>query len=149
LIAGSLRNFCSINEAYVDGVSITIGFPRKHVWTYAAGLSDDFDNSTSNCPCAAFPGPPPPSFVGEHFYCESGNLGTVNYEHDVCYTADPLWDGISCFASKNNCCTNVDLPWFQREFVLQQYGDIEVRICYDQNFSDEAVLVDQVQLFVQ
>ena len=28
-----------INDAYVDGVSITIGSPRKHVWTYAAGLT--------------------------------------------------------------------------------------------------------------
>ena len=26
-----------INSYYVDGVSITQGFPRQHVWTYAAG----------------------------------------------------------------------------------------------------------------
>ena len=29
----------SINAAYVDGVSITIGKPRRHMWTYAVGLS--------------------------------------------------------------------------------------------------------------
>ena len=144
---GSLRNFRSINKAYVDGVSITIGSPRKHVWTYAAGQSDDFNDLKVNCPCATFPGSRPPSFVGEHFHCESGNRGS--FEFDPYYTNDSLWDGAGCFDSKNNCCTDVDLPWFQREFVLQQYGDIEVRICYDQNFSDEAVLVDQVQLFVQ
>ena len=33
----------TINGVYVDGVSITLGDPRKHVWTYAAGLSDDYD----------------------------------------------------------------------------------------------------------
>ena len=30
----------SINDYYVDGLSITLGNPRKHVWTYAIGLSD-------------------------------------------------------------------------------------------------------------
>ena len=28
----------NIDSAYTDGVSITYGSPRKHVWTYAAGL---------------------------------------------------------------------------------------------------------------
>ena len=28
----------SIDSSYVDGVSITIGSPHKHVWTYAAGI---------------------------------------------------------------------------------------------------------------
>ena len=30
---------------------------RKHVWTYAAGLSDDYNYLQYNCPCAATPGP--------------------------------------------------------------------------------------------
>ena len=41
-----------INDAYVDGVSITIGSPRKHVWTYAAGLTKEGDYPDSNCPCS-------------------------------------------------------------------------------------------------
>ena len=32
----------SINDPYVDGVSITYGTPRKHIWTYAIGFSDRF-----------------------------------------------------------------------------------------------------------
>ena len=31
----------SIDGNYVDGISITLGSPRKHVWTYAVGLSDE------------------------------------------------------------------------------------------------------------
>ena len=31
----------SINSFYMDGISITFGTPRKHLWTYAVGLSDD------------------------------------------------------------------------------------------------------------
>ena len=29
-----------IDGAYVDGVSITIGYPRMHVWTYVASRSE-------------------------------------------------------------------------------------------------------------
>ena len=37
----------------VDGISITSGSPRKHIWTYAVGLSDDYVYySYYNCPCA-------------------------------------------------------------------------------------------------
>ena len=47
-------NGFSVEGAYVDGISITIGSPRKHVWTYAVGRSDnyDYDRLTINCPCA-------------------------------------------------------------------------------------------------
>ena len=41
------------------------------------------------------------------------------------------------------------MPWFHREFAKVQEDDIEVRICYDQSFGDEALAVDQLQLFVQ
>ena len=33
-----------INEIYVDGISITRGSPRQHVWTYAVGLENDYNN---------------------------------------------------------------------------------------------------------
>ena len=80
-----------INTAYVDGVSITLASsPRKHVWTYASGLSSDSHYTYFNCPCSAVPGPNPPSFVGEHYYCESGNQGS--YSYDTYHTKKPLWD---------------------------------------------------------
>ena len=59
----------------VDGVSITLGNPRKHVWTYATGFSDDGNFAGYNCHCAAVPGPDPPTFVGNHYYCEVGDTG--------------------------------------------------------------------------
>ena len=39
-----------INSYYVDGVSITRGSPRQHVWTLMAGVSDSV-NDDGNCPC--------------------------------------------------------------------------------------------------
>ena len=42
-----------INSHYVEGMSITYGSPRKHIWSYAVGLSDDYNyNGMYNCPCA-------------------------------------------------------------------------------------------------
>ena len=137
----------SIDGAYVDGVSITIGNHRKHVWTYAVGHSDEGNYPHHNCPCAAVPGPVPPSFLGEHYYCESGNTGVIE---NVYYTDDPLWDGGGCVHPNNNCCTNVGLPWFIREFPIAQHDNIEVRICTDGSYSnDEAVLVEQLKLYIQ
>ena len=81
----------SINVHSVDGLSIRLGNPRKHVWTYAVGLSDDHNDPDTNCPCAATPGPDPRAFVGDHYYCESGDTGV--YHLDVYYTSDILWDG--------------------------------------------------------
>ena len=135
-----------IDQVYVDGVSITLGNPRKHVWTFVAGCSDGGNHPNSNCPCATVPGKSPPSFIGEHYYCESGNTG--NFDVNAYYMGDPLWNGAGCSVT-NTCCTAVGLPWFYREFPTIQDDDIEVRICADQIYSDEAVLVDQIKLFIQ
>ena len=32
---------------------------------------------------------------------------------------------------------------------LQLHGDVEVRICYDERFTNEVVVVEQIQLCVQ
>ena len=136
----------SLDEIYVDGISITSGNPRKHVWTYAVGLSDDYNYPHFNCPCAKTPGPDPPTFVGSHYYCESGNTGT--YLHASLYSSDPLWDGAGCLP-KNSCCYDAGLPWFFRQFPVTITGDIEVRICHNQPFSDEGVAVEQLQFYVQ
>ena len=67
----------------------------------------------------------------------------------IFYTGDPLWDGNGCFNSNTNCCANPEMLWFHREFAKVQEDDIEVRICNDQSFGDEALAVDQLQPFVQ
>ena len=69
-----------ISNTYVDGLSITTGEFKRHVWTYASGYTDTGNTGTSPCPCAAFPGHDPPSFVGNNYYCESGNPETHGTE---------------------------------------------------------------------
>jgi hypothetical protein len=64
-----------IDTGYVNGVSITYGSPRTHIWTYAAGLSDQLIQfgEIFSCPCvvAGTPFSPqtPPSFIGNNYYC--------------------------------------------------------------------------------
>ena len=75
-----------INDPYVDGVSITLSKtlvkPRRHVWTYAAGLTSDGNFPNNNCPCTVTPGPNPPSFVGENYYCSSGSPSFPSHGHN-------------------------------------------------------------------
>ena len=80
----------------VEGLIITHGTPRNHIWSFAAGLSKDFNyyNYALNCPCSSpYPGQPAPSAVGEDYFCESANTG--NFE-DQWYLDDPLWDSQGC-----------------------------------------------------
>ena len=142
----SLTSSRSLDGVYVDGISITSGNPRKHVWTYAVGLSDDQEYIHANCPCAKYPGPDPPAYVGNHYYCESGNTGAFN--KNTLYTDDPLWDGAGC-GPENSCCYAAGMPWFFRQFPVAVNGDIEVRICHDQTYNGEGVAVEQLQLYIQ
>ena len=135
-----------INSYYVDGMSITYGSPRKHIWTYAVGLSDDYNYPNLNCPCAKYPGPALPSFVGDHYYCESGNTGT--YDHTTVHINDPLWDGEGCGAG-NNCCTQPGMPWFCRTLPQVVEGDIEVRLCASQDTNDEDLYLELLEIYLQ
>ena len=79
----------NIDDAYVDGVSITHGSPRQHIWAFMAGVSQS-TTSGSSCPCNAGSTVSVQSFIGDDYFCESGNPLTDWYY--MLYTDDPLWD---------------------------------------------------------
>ena len=137
----------SIYGQYVDGVSITYGTPRRHIWTYAIGHTDKAQDDLGNCPCSQYPGKLPPSFVHDNYYCESGTL-TTGSSYGTYYTSDPVWDGKGC-SKENNCCSEPSLPWFYRQIPLTANKDVETRICRDEVFANEDVLVRELQLYVQ
>ena len=141
----------TIDNAYVDGVSITLhSTPRTHVWTYASGLSSGTNSAydTFNCPCSPVQGPDSPPFVGENYFCSTGNP-TNTYIFTTYYTNNPLWDDNVCSDHHDTCCNYFGLPWFTREFCTTQKDDIEVRICTDQSYYNEAVLIDKLALYIQ
>ena len=96
--------------------------------------------------CATYPGPNPPAFVGNDYYCESGDVGKADI--NIYYLSDPLWDGSGC-TSGNSCCAQIGMPWFYRKLPVCVVEDFEVRICKNDHHSDENVAVENMEIFVK
>ena len=140
----------NINSPYVEGVSITYGSPRTHVWTFAAGARQNYNQGNYayyNCPCSTGSLQTVPSFVGSNYYCESGNpnqgIG------GVLYTADPLWDGQGCGSLEQACCTVPGMPWFYRNFSTAITDFLELRVCSDQSPGNEDSPVGYYEIYVK
>ena len=129
-----------IDEIYVDGISITLGSPRQHIWTYASSEID-----TVQCPCAPSPGAKPPSFVGNNYYCDSGS--NVHPDDNLFYLSDPLWDGQDCPAN-SGCCAQLGMPWFYRRTPVPLSENIEVRICKDEAYDNEDTAIEEMEIYV-
>ena len=145
----------SIEGPYVDGVSLTHGLPgrRQHIWTFAAGIVENNPSSypSLSCPCAdrattlSFV----PSFVGNDYFCESGNPN-LGYSNTL-YANDPLWDGQGCGVA--SCCElsyppGVTPPWFCKQLPQTTIDDIEVRICGSSDIRNEDNPVELIELYI-
>ena len=133
-----------IDRHYVDGVSITHGSnPRKHIWTYA-GAPTEITTDNYGCPCST--GNNPESFVGEHYYCESGSSTNPN---DILYPNDPLWDGEQCNGNEGSCCpANSTMPWFHHS-LNSTSDDIELRVCAGGSSSLYQTPIDIIELYIK
>ena len=124
----------SIDTYYVEGVSVTHGSPRQHIWTFAAGL--DEQRPMYACPCVNGSTVTVPSFVGQNYFCESG-LTSWPQNYGVFYqNGDPLWDGQGC-GPTSSCCTFNSPPWFNVTLSAPTTDYIEVRICASEGIGDE------------
>ena len=85
-------------------------------------------------------------YVEDYYYCESGSAGFSN--NNAFHASDPLWDGRGCPAG-DDCCSTLGAPWFYHHFTEPEKGAVEVRICRDEIYSNEATLLEQVQLYIQ
>ena len=132
----------TIDDTYVDGISITQGSPRRHVWTYTAYNHEGYSD---RCPCAASNGKvkrPPPSFVGDDYYCETGS--STSQMNRILWE-DPLWDGKGCTRPEDRCCQR--FGWFHKT-VPSSDDHIELRWCVDQDLSNEDIFVDIAEIWV-
>ena len=138
----------SINGAYVDGVSITHGNPRKHVWTFMAALQENYfyKKGHHECPCAPNSTVTVPSFIGNDYFCESGSPG--KWQFNVLYT-NPLWDGQQCGLIEKACCLAPGLPWFHKTLNSPTTDYIELRVCSDQAQSNEDSPVGYYEIYVK
>ncbi len=140
-----------IDDIYLDGVSITIGSPREHVWSFISYALE----TESGCPCSTGSTRNVPGFVGDDYFCESGTLNGGDPPGTV-YDSDLLWDGAQCGGLEGSCCVDTvpgtsapSPPWFYKEFSAVWTGSVEVRICRDQDVYDEDVGVHLMELYVQ
>ena len=134
----------TVNGIYVDGVSVTYGNPRTHIWTFAVGLHERGGNDAHNCPCDGGANPPP--FVGNNYFCETGD-DTPSVEVHRFFDDDPLWDGYDCH--NTTCCTQNNPPWFNVPLRSPTTDAVEVRICGDQRTGDEDSPISLLELYVQ
>ena len=138
----------TIDDVYVDGVSLTYGRnPRKHIWTFAAALDEVSTIPRNVCPCTNIHDSDAaviPPYVGRDYFCDTGSEHRFQYKF---YPDDPLWDGQGC-GPLNTCCTFNTPPWFMKQLPSPTTDDIEMRLCCDQPRSNEDVPVETIELYV-
>ena len=145
-------NTVTIDDDFLDGMTISVGYPRTHVWSFAAsntegGVGADTEYS---CPCARTDVPTDalvPPFVSNQYFCESGTENNWA-EHNILYHDDPLWDGADC-PSNSSCCQLNNPPWFCRDLGKQVRNDFEVRLCGDEDLGNEDIGLELIEIYVQ
>lgn len=129
-----------INAAYLEGVSITYGAPRNHIWSYATVVPTNDHPTTSVWQCPSIPKKDlhTPDFVGQDYHCLLGG------------DREELWGNREYDKVAPSCCKHhAGQPWFCRELLAPTTEDIEVRLCVDQAADKENVFLEAMQIYVQ
>ena len=136
-----------INEHYVNGVSLTHGIPRRHIWTFAAAHDETNRRTICKCPCTtnASQSLQLPEFMGNDFFCDTGSAERAQR---VFYGDDPLWDGAGC-GPLNTCCSFNNPPWFYKQLPQPTTDDIEMRVCRNEDASNEDIAIEMVEIYIQ
>ena len=138
----------TIDSLYVDGISLTHGSPRRHIWTFAGAANEDGSDPLAICPCintTLSDRAIPPAFVENNYFCDTAaETGSAK----VFYADDPLWDGAGC-KSQNTCCSFNNPPWFYRQLPQSTTDDIEMRVCRDETSFQEDISIEMLAIYVQ
>ena len=136
----------NIDANYVDGISITHGnSPRKHIWTYAIGYRQ-YKNSIFTCPSTGG-GTPQPAFVGDDYFCSSGNPGNsgqLRGDWGPVFYPTQLWSNIQgdCSDCGNDLFFCVQLP-------QPTTDSLEVRVCADEDLTNnEDILIESMDFYI-
>ena len=139
----------SIDEAYFSGVAVMHGSPRQHIWTFAAGAAENWDSRNSFlCPCDINSASSVPPFVGEDYFCESGNSDLPYSFTFILHTNDILWDGKNCHSS-STCCLLHDPPFFTKTLYSPTTDDLELKMCLYCGISRMNIAVELIELYVK
>ena len=61
---------------------------------------------------------------------------------------DTLWDGHGCSIS-NYCCSFNNPPWFYKQLSKFTTDDIEMRVCKDEDASNEDVAIEIIEIYIR
>ena len=139
-----------IDQYYLEGVSLTHGSPREHIWSFVAARDEVVQYRDHSCPCVRSDtvnrmNAHISAFVRDDYFCDTGSRNAAQY---VFYGNDPLWDGAGC-GPLSTCCSFNNPPWFHKQLPQPTSDDIELRVCKDFVASDEDILVTVVELYVR
>lgn len=145
----------TLSDLYVDGVILMHGEdPGQHIWTFANDFGETPSFPGNKCPCndahrpPGFISPPTPSFVGDDYFCDTGNRGDNEaFNNRLFFGSDPLWDGAGC-GLNNTCCAFNSPPWFVRELPQATRDDIVMRVCRDSPRINEDIGIEMIELFI-
>ena len=128
-------------------LSITHGYPGKHIWTVAAAV-DAVHAGRGVCPCTktdtTYIGVVPP-FLGNDYFCDTGSH---NHWQFAFYPDDTLWDGRG-YGPTSSCRSFNYPPWFYKELPQPTTDGIEVRVCSDEVANNEDITIEQILLYLQ
>lgn len=143
LARGDLEAFsvgvaASLDNTYVDGISITVGEPRTHVFTLGVGTA----NSAGACPCNN--GVAPPAYVGAAMLCEDRPPSAeAEGEFDI---ENALFDD----DARNAACNMSFAPnEFDITLPAPSTGPIEIRVMVDGDDAQEAILLQRLDISVK
>jgi len=132
---------------FIDGITIRHGsiYNEGHIWTFAAGASEEHKKIRQSCPCAVEWHYPLPAFVGSDYFCETGNHGRT--EDNTTFINDPLWNGKGC-VNDTKCCEFNNPPWFFKKLPEPTTDNLEVVILLNGHHSEEDVFITEMELYV-
>ncbi len=83
------------------------------------------------------------SNVGDNYFCEVGRYWPSKKNIDA---GDPLWDGEGVWQRRGEVLRG---PWFCTDIPGGSHQDIEVRVCADEKTTDEDLLWQSLEIYVQ
>ena len=136
----------TVDSQYLDGISLTHGNPREHIWSFAMGVTES-RTDRFGCPCnTGSTISVTNTFIGTNYFCDSAASGIASGMH---YTNNPLFDGVGCDAMTNQCCSFNNPPRFYRQLPQSTADDLEIRACRDESGMTENSLIRSIQLYIR
>ena len=71
------------------------------------------------------------------------------WDYTTFHYSDPLWDGQQCGLIEEECCNVTGIPWFHKPLQQPTTDYIELRVCANQEISNEDAPVNLVELYTK